>query len=129
MSWSQRLIVLGGAYHLGFAAFHLCFWRLFRWRDELPRLSFLNRQTMQVMNLCLTTFLLAMAWLSFAHTAELPASPLGRSLLAAVSLFWFLRMLEQPLFYGWRTRTSIALTSVFLVGSGLYALPLLLASR
>jgi len=34
--------------------FHLLFWRVFNWKDDLRSLSFLNKQTMQVLNLCLT---------------------------------------------------------------------------
>lgn len=66
---SEGMILLGGFYNLGFAIFHLMFWRLFRWKRDLSSLTFINRSVMQILNLCLTFVFLLMAYISFFNTS------------------------------------------------------------
>jgi hypothetical protein len=47
------LWMAGALYHLGFAAFHAFFWKLFRWKTSLRTATPLNRAVVQVLNLCL----------------------------------------------------------------------------
>jgi len=122
---SEVMILLGGFYNLGFAIFHLLFWRLFRWKKDLSRLTFINRSVMQILNLCLTFVFLLMAYISFFNTSELIQTNLGKALLVGFSLFWFLRMIEQIIFFGIRNLISIALTLVFLFGCVIYLIPLI----
>ena len=82
---------------------------------------------MQVLNLCLTFVFLVMAYVSFFHTSELIQTSLGETLLIAFSLFWFLRMIEQVVFFGIKNKMSDAFTLVFLLGSVIYLLPVLQA--
>lgn len=122
---SEVMILLGGVYNLGFAIFHLMFWRIFRWKKDLSRLTFINRSVMQILNLCLTFVFLLMAYISFFNTSELIQTNLGKALLVGFSLFWFLRMIEQIIFFGIRNLISIALTLVFLFGCVIYLIPLI----
>jgi hypothetical protein len=75
------LIKIGGLFNLVLALFHLMFWQLFNWREDLRSLSFLNRGIMQVLNLTLTFVFIMFAYLSLVHTYELYLTTLGRSLL------------------------------------------------
>ena len=122
---SEVMILIGGFYNLGFAIFHLMFWRLFRWKRDLSSLTFINRSVMQILNLCLTFVFLLMAYISFFNTSELIQTNLGKTLLVGFSLFWFLRMIEQIIFFGIRNLISIALTLVFLFGCVIYLIPLI----
>jgi hypothetical protein len=122
---SEVMILLGGFYNLGFAIFHLMFWRLFRWKRDLSSLIFINRSVTQILNLCLTFVFLLMAYISFFNTSELIQTNLGKALLVGFSLFWFLRMIEQIIFFGIRDLISIALTLVFLFGCVIYLIPLI----
>jgi hypothetical protein len=122
---SEVMILLGGFYNLGFAIFHLLFWRLFRWKRDLSSLTFINRSVTQILNLCLTFVFLLMAYISFFNTSELIQTNLGKTLLVGFSLFWFLRMIEQIIFFGIRNLISIALTLVFLFGCVIYLIPLI----
>lgn len=118
------LLILGGVFNLGFAIFHLLFWRFFSWRTELPKMSPINGAIMQVLNLCLTFIFLFAAYLSFFHVKDLRTPGLGHALLAGFALFWFLRAIEQPIFFGLRSPVSIAFTGLFIVGAVFYTLPL-----
>jgi hypothetical protein len=116
----ELLVLAGGAFNLAFAVFHVFFWKMFRWKTELARLSALNRAVVQVLNLCLTFAFLIFAYLSFFHVGELLSGRLGRSLLLLVAVFWYLRALEQAFFFGVRKPLSIFFLVVFLLGGSLY---------
>jgi hypothetical protein len=120
---SEFIILIGGIYNLGFAIFHLLFWRLFQWKKDLSKLTFINRSVMQILNLCLTFVFLLMAYISFFYVSELRQTNLGKTLLIGFSLFWFLRMIEQVIFFGMRNSISIVLTIIFLLGSVIYLIP------
>lgn len=124
-SFTEAIIFVGGVYNLGFAIFHLMFWRLFRWKKDLASLTLINRSVMQILNLCLTFVFLVMAYVSFFHSPELIQTSLGKAILIAFSLFWFLRTVEQVVFFGVKNKVSIALTLVFLLGSVIYLVPAL----
>lgn len=117
------LLTLGGIYSLGFAVFHLFFWKIFHWKEDLASLTYVNRAVMQILNLCLSFIFLVMAYVSFLFPRDLTTTGLGRTLLISFSLFWFLRTIEQILFFGLKHKTSLVLTFIFLIGSALYLLP------
>ena len=120
---AEFLITAGGYASLGWLVFHLCFWWLFEWRAELRRLSFTNRNVMQILNLCLSFVFALFAFLSLRHTEEiLGPTPLGRTALAGIGGFWLLRFVEQPLFFGF-TWPSIVFSLLFALTSACYLLP------
>ena len=80
---------------------------------------------MQVLNLCLTFVFVIFAYISVAHRAELVTSGLGRSLLLLIAAFWYLRAVEQIVFFGLRKPLSVVFLLLFLVGGSLYAVALL----
>jgi hypothetical protein len=70
------------------------------WREEMPRLSLINRQVVQAHSifLILTLALLSALLLTSSETL-LERSRLSRALLIGLTLFWGLRMLMQWFFY------------------------------
>jgi len=119
----ESIVMLGGIFNVAFAVFHVLFWRLFDWKRDLASLSFINRQVMQILNLCLTFVFLIFAYISFFHTTELLGTGLGRALLVLISVFWFLRAVEQAIFFQLKRRRSVAFFVAFLVGGLLYGYP------
>jgi len=76
------------------------------WREELARLSTINRQIFQVHTMFIV-LLLAMFAVLFGAYAEalLEPTPLSRAVLAGLTIFWTLRMLTQWFYYSpdtWR---------------------------
>ena len=122
------ILILGSAYHLCLVAFHLLFWKLkfFNWQEELPEMSFLNRNVIQIINLCLTYVFVIFAYISFFHRAELLNSALGVFLLISISVFWLLRALMQIRFFGIKNKTSMGFFLFFMLGFVLYLSPVLL---
>ncbi len=121
-----KLIFIGGIFNLLFAVFHLFFWKLFNWKDELKSISFINRNIMQVLNLCLAFVFIIFFYISIFHTDEMLNTDLGLSLTLCISVFWFLRSLEQILFFKLKTAISWILLILFVAGTLLYGLPFFL---
>ncbi len=118
-------LIAGGIFNLGFAVFHLFFWRLFDWKRDLASLTAVNRSVMQILNLCLTFLLLVMAYVSLFLRQAMLSTELGKTLLIAFALFWFLRMLEQVFLFEVKNRLSAVFTLIFLLGTILYILPII----
>jgi hypothetical protein len=118
------LLILAGVFDLAFAAFHLRFWKVFRWSEELPKLSRANHGITQVFNLCLTYVFLIMAAACLLMPHDLISTRLGRFALGSFALFWALRTVYQPVFFGLKHPLSIGLFAAFIVGTALHAIPL-----
>jgi hypothetical protein len=119
----KTLIYIGGVYCLAFAVFHLAFWKLFDWKNELPKLKSVNRGVMQVLNIRLTYVFFVVAFLSFFFADELINTKLGNVILGSISIFALMRAIEQLIF--WRIeKFGIAFFFVLLIGAGIFAAPL-----
>lgn len=119
----ELLIKAGGIYNIVLVIFHLLFWHIFNWKEDLRSLSFLNRAIMQVLNLSLTFAFVIFSYISLVHTKELISTSLGQSLLGLIALFWLARSVEQVVFFKLKNWRSIAFLVFFLVGTVLYAVP------
>src|SRR5258706_9237019 len=122
---SAALALAAGLFDVGFAAFHLAFWRLFGWPRRLAPLDPVNRSLMPVMNIALTA-LFTVIGLALALAPEDAATGrTGRWLLLGMTGFWLLRALVQPPYFGLAHPASAALTTLFLLGSALHLAALL----
>lgn len=122
---SDTLIILGGIFNLLIAIFHLSFWRIFNWNQDLKSLRFVNRAVMQILNLCLTFVFFIFAYLSFTYTYDLLITRLGHSILISISVFWFLRAFMQVVFFGLKNRISVLFFVLFLIGGIIYIYPMI----
>ena len=92
--------------------------RRFNWREELSRVSLLNRQIFQAHTFFIVLFIVLMSAL-FLTCAEALLEPtrLSRAVLIGLTIFWGLRMLMQWFFYSpavWRgSRLHTLLHGVF----------------
>ena len=120
------LLSLAGYYCFAFAAFHMLFWKLFRWKADLQRLTPVNRSIMQVLNIRLTYVFVVVGIAMLLFGEGLLASDLGKFLLGAMSVFWLMRSIEQLVFFDAKALVSTALVLVFVIGAALFAIPLFL---
>ena len=119
----ETLIKAGGFYNIILVIFHLFFWRIFNWEQDLRSVSSLNRSIMPVVNLSLTFVFVIFAYISLVHSTELLTSPLGNSLLILIALFWLIRSLLQVIFFKLDHWLSSAFLCYFLAGAALYGIP------
>ena len=92
----------------------------FHWREEMERLSLVNRQIFQAHSVFLVlTLAMFSALLLTSSAALLEPTRLSRAILLGLTLFWGLRMLMQWFFYSpeiWRGhRFNTAMHYVFSV--------------
>ncbi|KRE99973.1 hypothetical protein ASG87_13375 [Frateuria sp. Soil773] len=121
----ETLVLLGGVHSLGFAVFHMAFWKLFDWPRALASTSVATRAVAQILNLRLIYVFLGMAALCFCLSGELLGTRLGHALLAGMSLFWVGRTVEQFVFLRYNKVLVHVLTVLFVIGALLFAAPLL----
>ena len=121
---------LAGALHLVLAALHVVFPKRFHWKEELARLSLLNRQMFLVHTgfICLVLVMLGSLSL-FAPHALLEPTPLSRLVLGGIATFWGLRLLVQWFVYDarlWRgdrfnTAVHVAFSVLWAYFAAVYA--------
>ncbi len=111
MEWNIRIV---GCLMLIIACLHAFFPRWFHWREELPRLSTLNRQIFVVHTLFIVLILVMFGLLFLIHARTmLSAGELGRLVFFGVGVFWATRFVVQTCYYHpslWRgssARTAI----------------------
>jgi hypothetical protein len=117
------VIYLCGLYCLAFAIFHIGFWKRFHWDKDLKKLLFANRGIMQILNVQIIYYFLAVAFLCFACTSELQNTKLGNAFLLSCSLFWLIRTVQQFIFLRGKHWLIHVLTVIFIIGTILFALP------
>lgn len=117
------LVLAGAFYNFAFAIFHLFFWKIFKWKTQLAKLSEINSAIMQVLNLCLTFIFFFFAFLSIFYQKALVSTDLGQVLLITIALFWFFRAIYQIVFFGLKNTISIAFFVMFILGTVLYSVP------
>ena len=122
---NEALIIIGGACTVVLIIFHVLFWRIFKWPETLASLNFVNKATMQVLNISITFIFFIFAYVSFAHTQELLNTQLGNSLLVLISCLWLFRAAQQVVFYKLKHKASVGLTVFFLIGAFLYGIPVI----
>lgn len=116
------IIYCAGIYNIFLAIFHILFWKisLMNWKDELNRISQVNRGVMQVLNLCLIAIFIIMAILSFFHVHELVSTALGKTILLCFSIFWLLRLIYQFIFWKY---SGLLFPILFTAGFLFYSIP------
>lgn len=87
---------------------HLVFPRYFKWKEELAKLSLVNRQILKVHTFFIALMLLLMGMLNLAHPLELQELTLGRSISLGLGVFWSARFIIQFTGYSsqlWKGKT------------------------
>ncbi|MBY0114395.1 MAG: hypothetical protein K2Y21_16415 [Phycisphaerales bacterium] len=118
IEWHLRAI---GLLMLLIAGVHAFFPRWFRWREELNRLSLLNRQIFVVHTLFVVLILVLVGLLLLFHAGTiLRSGELGRVIYLGLGVFWAARLAVQLWYYDrtlWQGDT--AKTSLRIIVSGL----------
>lgn len=123
------LLWLCALHSLGFALFHMAFWKLFDWPRSLQSTTLANRAVIQILNLRLIWVLLCVAAALWWLPGETAGTRLGRGLLGAMCLFWVGRTIEQFIFLRVNHRMVHTLTVLFALGAVLFGWAFALAAQ
>ncbi|MCX6286203.1 MAG: class I SAM-dependent methyltransferase [Bacteroidetes bacterium] len=97
---NQILIVTGGIILILLGLFHMCFWSLFDWKYELEKLTLVNRNVVQMLNIGSCVMLVSMGGLLLLFRKEILETKLGRAVLILPSIFLFTRFVMGFIFRG-----------------------------
>ena len=117
------LLIAAAIYHFLGGVFHLFFSKLLNWEEELPKISFTNRQVMVILNNCLIVFFFSMSGFLFYFKDSLMQSEIGKGVLLLLAIFWVARFGMQFYHFGKRSFTSrplLLLTIALTIGAVLH---------
>ncbi|MCL2290717.1 MAG: hypothetical protein FWC34_08470 [Bacteroidetes bacterium] len=119
------LVIIGGINFLFFGLFHLTFWHGLNWGNELIKLTEINSNVMQMLNIGIVVFMLALGFIMLFYRKEILNSALGRALLIAFSLFWLARLVGEFAFPG----GSIILGVILFLCVLIYLIPAIIIKK
>lgn len=114
----RKIIVTGGGLLILLALFHLLFWNLFNWKEELPKLSAENSGIMQLSTIGFICMFLSLGTIFICYRTEIANTRLGNALLVTLSFFFGVRTIAEFIFPGSSPELGIFLflcTLVFFV--------------
>lgn len=79
--------------------FHIGFWKIWDWNTELEKLSFTNKWIMPILNVQIIYYFIFTAVICFAFHKELFTTNLGKCFLMSTAGFWFIRAIQQFVFW------------------------------
>lgn len=110
------ILISCGIFNISFGILHLFFWKMFDWKTDLPKLSYYNRATLQILNLRMIYVFLSVGVILILFNESILSTALGNAILAGIFLFWFGRLIEQFIFLKEKSKKSIALALVLFFG-------------
>jgi len=120
--FEHAMVLLAGVLNLGFALFHLAFWRLFHWPERLRNAGELNSAITQTLNVMLTFVFFSYGCALVWDWARGVSHPL---MLAVGFVFWTLRAVLQFVWFNmryWQSKAMAAVLGMTLMVHGLAAL-------
>lgn len=97
---NEVAIMFGGFLSAIVGIGHCFFYRGFGWKEDFEKTRLLTARVLYTIHLFLIPLFFLFAYLSFFYTKELAgATPLGTTLAAFYSLFWFVRGLWQVIYF------------------------------
>jgi len=122
-----NLNIVGGLLIL-LALIHIIFPTFFNWKEELSRLSLINRQMMIIHTFFIALMVLLMGVLCVGFTEDLINTKLGKTISIGLAIFWSIRLIVQFFGYSsklWKgkmfeTSAHIGFTGLWLYLSGVF---------
>ena len=115
----KTLITVGGVLFALFGAFHLSFWSLFDWKSELAKLSPVNSNIMQMLNIGCSFIVFSFAYILLFNRNEIINTKIGKIILIVSSLFMLIRLIMEFAFPG----GSLFFGLILLICALIYAIP------
>jgi len=124
----KNLVIIGGVTSILWGLFHISFWFApspIDWKNELIKLTEMNSNIMQMLNVGISVFLLAFGILMLFYRREVANTALGKALLTVFALFWFARLIGEIAFPG----GSIALGVFLFLCVLIYLIPAIISKK
>jgi hypothetical protein len=123
--FNKIFVIIGGVNFLFWGLFHLTFRKALDWKNELQKLTELNSNVMQMLNIGIAVFMLAFGISMLVYQNEFLYSALGRALLIIFALFWLARLVREFAFPG----GSIIVGFVLFLCVQIYLIPAIIVKQ
>lgn len=114
------LIRLGGVINILVGILHVSFWKLFSWSSELTKLTVVNSNIMQMLNLFTIVFFGYTTYVLFFKTRELLSSEIGQYFIGMLAVLYAARLAMEFYF----PEKSLGLAAFLLIATLLFTVPL-----
>ena len=121
----KTLVTIGGILFIIFGLFHLSFWKLFNWENELAKLSLANSNIMQMLNLGLCVILFSFAYILLANRNEVINTKIGKTILIVCALFFLARLVMDFVF----PDGALVLQIILLICALIYLIPVIIKTN
>ncbi len=115
--FETSLIILAGAYNIGFGIFHLYFPKLFHWDRTMPRMDPMNRGVFLALHWML---MLVFVMVGGALLLGAGGPETSRVLLVGGAVFWVVRAGLQPVLWPFQSSFAYKMFAIFLLGFALH---------
>ena len=115
----KTLVTTGGILFALFGTFHMFFWSMFDWKNELARLSTVNSNIMQMLNIGCSFIVFSFAYIFIFNRNEVIDSRLGKILLVISGFFYFMRLVMEFVF----PEGSLVFGFILLLCGSIYVIP------
>ena len=122
---NKNLLIIGGVLNLFGFIFHAMFWKLYGWPENLLCLSHDDQARMQVLDIHLMLVFALFAYASLFHYKAMLSTALGRGVAWSIVLFYFIRIINQLVFWDAFLVRSIAIMVACLLLVVIYLVPLI----
>ena len=124
----KTLVIIGGINFLLWGLFHISFWFApfpIDWKNELIKLTEMNSNVMQMLNIGIVVFLLAFGLIMLFYCRDILNFALGKALLFVFALFWLARLVGEFTFPG----GSIAFGVILFLCVLIYLIPAIITKK
>jgi len=94
------ILYTGSAINLILALFHLSFWKMLNWAEELPKLSKDNQGILQIANVMMIFVILFFSIMSFIMARRGKTGLYGKSIIILIAVFYLIRLAAGYPFFG-----------------------------
>jgi hypothetical protein len=122
---TRKLFLIAGVLNLLLGLFHLFFWKLFNWPQDLMSISHDNRAILQIANIHLTMLIVFFGYVSIVHWKDLFTYKIGKAVSFFMAVFYFIRIINEAVFWtiqSWESLVTALICGYFIV---VYTLPTL----
>jgi hypothetical protein len=105
------------------AIFHMSFWKLMNWSEELPKISKENQGILQIFNIIAIFIILYFAVMSFIMAKKDNIDVYGKSIIVCISGFYLIRLIAGLMFLGFSyVELSISAMCALIIAGYLFVL-------
>jgi hypothetical protein len=124
-NFKNVLVIIGGIGLIFWGLFHIAFWPMLDWTNQLAQLSEINSNVMQMLNIAVIVMFLSFGCIFLFCRKGITSTGLGTAVLFFFALFWLARLVGEFVFHGGSIMFGLVLFSCML----LYLIPALIKTE